>query len=100
MSDAELNEAVSAMIGIRPLPSVRHVLERLKRDGVTSKVETTENPDNPSSTLHRVFIKPLAYRSISVTAETHLRAVRVALLVWLRFDPSAPATVKRALRVT
>lgn len=101
MSDAELNDAISVEIGVRPLPSVRHVLERLKRDsGIESKCETTENPDDQSAAmLHRVFIKPLAYRAISVTAPSQLRAVRAALLVWLRYDPSAAPVVRKALRV-
>lgn len=102
MSDAELNAEITTCLGYKgQLPTVRHVLDRLHKEcKIDTKMEPTENPDSDTpSQIFRVYIKPLAYRAISVTAPTQSRAVRVALLVWLRYDPSAPAVVRKVLRL-
>lgn len=102
MSDAELNAEIVGCLNYKgQLPSVRHVLDRLSKEcSITAKIEPIENPDtDPPVTMYRVYIKPHVYKAISVTALSQSRAVRVALFVWLRYDPAAPPIIRNTLRL-
>lgn len=98
MADDDLNASIAEHLGLKTLPSVRGVLTRLQKDGAVTKSEPLENPDDTGAKIHRVYIKPVNASALSVTAPSAHRAVRVALLVWLRLDKAAPPVIRKALR--
>lgn len=101
MTDRELNAELARIVGVKTLPSLRVLLDRLRTDhGIETKVESYEDPDDPKATLCRVYIKPLAWRPLSVTASSQPRTLRIALLVWLRYDASAASFVRKSLRIS
>lgn len=101
MTDRELNDELARLLGVKTLPSLRRLLDRLRTEcGIETKVEPCEDPDDPKVHRYRVYIKPLAWRPLSVTSISQPRTLRIALLVWLRYDASASTFIRKSLRIS
>lgn len=101
MTDRDLNTELARVIGVKTLPSLRGLLDRLRSDhNIETKVEPCEDPDDPKGNLYRVYIKPLSWTPLSVTSISMLRTIRIALLVWLRYDASAATFIRKSLRIS
>jgi hypothetical protein len=98
LTDRELNAELARMLNLKTLPALHKVLDRLRADGIESHVDVFDVPDN-SQPQYRVCIKPPAW-AVSVTSSLQTRSLRIALLIWLRYDGQATELVRKALRVS